>query len=380
MGNSNSNALDSVPQKLSKTKPCPCSVCGGQSVLTYITIANHLEADRQRAELQIAQLRGASGQADDDALMLDSAAGDAPVVGMQLDNDGFGESKADHDEDQEMVAAAADRAAPVFTATTATGNFSPVNASHSLMQLDLALDLAGTGADALAARLVMNLLDKHVRHHETQSGFEQTLKIIKTILGPLLPREISGAIPGSWDQAMALTRDWLPPMLKIDCCINGCSLFDFENENADSCPVCDEPRYKPGTNKPRQQFRYFSLLERVKRLFSTPLLANLIRHRATREVEPGRIADIEDSKLFKELFLPELGDDIRNLCFALLFDGVRIQEASQNSVWPILLEILSLPSWVRYSHSFLWLMGLVPGGKKKTTKAFFRKHVAACLI
>ena len=262
------------------------------------------------------------------------------------------------------------------------GNGDEQLAAPAIMPAQVALPSApqasaDSAAEALVKRLTINLLDKHARHSETQAGFTHTMKIIKTVLGPALPENVHALLPSSFDKAIQLCDDLHSRMLRIDCCVNGCCLFEFELAASSNCPDCKESRYHPNSRRAVSVFRYFPLFERIERLFAVPALVELVKLRANRDVEADRLADVYDSELWEHLFEQECGDDLRHLAFALLYDGVRIQESSQYSVYPMVLEVLNLPPWVRYNQSFLWLSGLVPGGPKRSHRAFFGK--SCCL-
>jgi len=350
-----------------RKRPCPCSVCGRRAWLSFKSVRAHLAADKKLGlnldldahDLFDEEMLGDDGPADNKAFepgASEEPANELPALDLS--------SPLQHNQPSLVFLALDGRGVEQnILAGRFNNQYSPAQFERKTLHSD--------EGEAVAERLIMNLLDKHCKHNETQAGFEATLKIIKTVLGPLLPDDVIAELPSTWKQALSRVDHLMSSMVRIDACVNGCCLFDFEHEFLDACPDCDEERFKPNSRTARVQFRSFPLADRMERLFATPTLIKLLRLQLARDVEDGRLADITDGLLWTQLFLPACGDDFRNLAFALLFDGVRIAESSQNSIYPMVLEILSLPAWVRYEQSFLWLSGIVPGGKKLSTRAFF---------
>jgi hypothetical protein len=66
--------------------------------------------------------------------------------------------------------------------------------------------LSALEAEQCVFELVVNLLEKKLQHNESQASVEAELKIIKKCLGQFLPTELTERLPGTFKQALAMTR------------------------------------------------------------------------------------------------------------------------------------------------------------------------------
>jgi hypothetical protein len=159
---------------------------------------------------------------------------------------------------------------------------------------------------------------------------------------------------------------------RIDVCPDDCVLFRGEYADLDACPKCGKSRYADSKRKkPNRIFRFCSVKDRIKRLFASPLLAELILHPHTRtKPPPGVIESVYDGALWKDKFEKLMGESQNNLAFSLCADGIDILNKGGYSIWPFLLQDLSLPTYVRSLNSMLWLTGLTQGPNVKSLNPY----------
>jgi hypothetical protein len=64
----------------------------------------------------------------------------------------------------------------------------------------------------------------------------------------------------------------------IHACPSGCVLFRGEHIDKESCPICGKMRYREGTKTaPMKVVRHFPLVPRLRRMFSSPAIAKLLK-------------------------------------------------------------------------------------------------------
>ena len=137
-----------------------------------------------------------------------------------------------------------------------------------------------------------------------------------------------------------------------------------------TCPVCDEPRYKPEKKTPVKRFKYLSVSTRLKHLFSTCVTFKLLKSHADSETieDKSSIAGIHASPAWKEWYAKDgmFGGDPWAIFFALCADNVNpfSNEKTNNSMCPIFLIPLNLPNHIQTKTGSMMLTGIIPGRKE----------------
>jgi hypothetical protein len=303
--------------------PCPCGECPPWRRVTRITVFNHHRklgvplpgsgasqptiGDERTgsgtASISLSFMSAAAlGSAVTDAVRVHDGANDEDQVDAHAEGLDVAHSVVDDDDAKAAGADAMARSVPIFTPSP---------------DVDVDVDVV--------RRLVLNLLDKHVQNFDSQGSFDDSMKIIKKILGPHLPDGIDAKLPSSYRQARRYVDDLFDSTVRYDCCPNGCTLYYGADRTRTRCakPSCNEPRLTPG-GKPRKSFYYYPLIPRLRKLFADPRMAELVRHPAERWIrDPAAIRDVYDGRLWRERFVPMLGRlDPRHLAFSLTLDGV----------------------------------------------------------
>jgi hypothetical protein len=113
---------------------------------------------------------------------------------------------------------------------------------------------------------------------------------------------------------------------------------------------------------------YLPVIDRLKRLFSNPREAELMRwHAESRKQNNKQIrhpADASQWKTFDHMY-PEFAKEIRNVRFALGTDGMNPfgEKRSIHSTWPVTLTMYNLPSWLCHKRKYIMLTILIQGPK-----------------
>lgn len=156
----------------------------------------------------------------------------------------------------------------------------------------------GCDKDFSVLRSVLQLLTLKASNGWSDSSFNDLLVLLKK----MLPNPNS--LPTSTYQAKKLICPLSLGVQKIHACVNHCILYRKENEKLDSCPTCGASRYKSGadplSNKrdsssdpkrkiPELVVWYLPIKDRLKRLFSNPRDAELVRWHKEKRKHDGKL-------------------------------------------------------------------------------------------
>lgn len=156
----------------------------------------------------------------------------------------------------------------------------------------------------------------------------------------------------------------------IDVCPNNCILYRRTYEDNMICPVCKSMRRVRRGNSwiPQKVLRYFPLVPRLKRLFSSPLQAALMTWHSRNKGTDNLIRHASQARAWKHIenspdLFDNFGNDPRHLRLGLATDGVNpfSEKRSVHSTWPVLLMIYNVPPWVTTKKYFVLLSLIIPG-------------------
>src|SRR5689334_1618583 len=138
--------------------------------------------------------------------------------------------------------------------------------------------------------------------------------------------------------SFVMFRHLIAKAQEIHVCVNNCMVFYGNEEWRSWCKVCGEPRYKQNSKSPLNKFYYFSLTDRIKRLFENPDMAKLVHYPQERNVDPDVISDVMDSDLWRNVFDEHFGDGVgRDLAFSMCLDGVQTSNRSARQMYAVAL-------------------------------------------
>jgi hypothetical protein len=114
---------------------------------------------------------------------------------------------------------------------------------------------------------------------------------------------------------------------------------------------------------------YLPVIDRLKRVFSNPRDAKLVRwyseKRRKNDEEIRQLADETRWKNF-DLQYKEFGSESGNIRFALSTDGMNPfgENRTVHSTWPVILMMYNLPTWLCHKRKYLMLSILIQGPKQ----------------
>ncbi|KIY51357.1 hypothetical protein FISHEDRAFT_29829, partial [Fistulina hepatica ATCC 64428] len=98
-----------------------------------------------------------------------------------------------------------------------------------------------------------------------------------------------------------------------DCCINSCCCFVGPHADADSCPYCSEPRYRPNSLRARKKFSYVPLIPRLQAMAQNRDMATAMQYRSLFVHNPDTIVDVFDGQLYRSLLQQHISVGDRTL-------------------------------------------------------------------
>ncbi|KAE8219009.1 hypothetical protein CF319_g7214 [Tilletia indica] len=190
----------------------------------------------------------------------------------------------------------------------------------------------------------------------------------------------------------------------FDMCLHSCIAYVGAYADKTTCPwtrvvkekdelgverkrtfVCGERRYGPD-GKPRRQFMYMPLLDRLRVMFRNPELSRLLRYRHER-LEALRTARDTPNK-WKDFVFSDVTDGIGNLHLAdelglftaptdvaisVATDGAQLLSNKDSSVWIITGACLNTPPQLRFRRAHQFVLTIIPGPNPPgDIESFFR--------
>ena len=167
----------------------------------------------------------------------------------------------------------------------------------------------------------------------------------------LLPSE--NLLPKNYYAVKALIQNLGLNYKTIHACQGGCVLFRGQYKDAIVCPRCKKPRYNYSGKKqrPRKVLKHFPLIPKLRRMFCTPAISELMTWHAKNRSTYGLVRHLCVSKAWRHVHKVgdrTFGNDDCNIHLGLAADGVnpfKLQRCSW-STWPVMLLDYNIPPWL----------------------------------
>ena len=221
--------------------------------------------------------------------------------------------------------------------------------------------------------IVVKLLDIKAKNGWSDKSFTTLLKL----LHEAFPED--NELPVSTYQAKKLTCPMGLEVERIHACPNDCILYRKGYKDLHECPVCNESRYKEKNltelnsdvtknGPPAKLLWYLPIIPRLRKLYSNPKDAKLLRWHAEERKKDGKMRHVADSPQWKNIDkeFDEFGSEIRNIRFGLSSDGINPFRSlsTRHSTWPVLLCIYNLPPWLCMKRKYIMMSLLIQGPKQ----------------
>ncbi|KAI5313812.1 hypothetical protein L3X38_042988 [Prunus dulcis] len=171
---------------------------------------------------------------------------------------------------------------------------------------------------------------------------------------------------------------------KIHACKNNCMLFYKEHETLDTCPICNESRFKMTsqnrtTKIPQKVMRYLPLKPRLQRLYMSTHTATDMRWHKEKRVDDDVMRHPVDGEAWKEFdrTFPEFAADPRNVRLGLATDGFNPYGIlnQHHSTWPIFAFPYNLPPWKCMKKEYMMMTVLITEDPGRSIDVYLRPLV-----
>ncbi|XP_066161921.1 uncharacterized protein [Oryza sativa Japonica Group] len=193
------------------------------------------------------------------------------------------------------------------------------------------------------------------------------------LLSDALPQEAD--LPNNCYEAKKIIRGLGLGYQKIHACPKDCVLFRGDKANQESCDVCGSSRWitdkngypveSKGKKKPAKVLRYFPLIPRIQRLFSTEQTSGEMRWHEEGRTKDRLLRHPADGEGWNDLNTryPGFSANARNVRLGLASDGLNPfrNMSSKHSTWPVMLIPYNLPPWICMKQTSLILSMIIPG-------------------
>jgi hypothetical protein len=215
----------------------------------------------------------------------------------------------------------------------------------------------------------------HLYHLKCLHGWSQ--ESFSALLGLLSAALLSEAnLPKTYYEAKKIIRSLGLDYMKIHACPKDCMLFRGDYAKKDFCHVCESSRWKvdkknassvepKGKRKPAKVLRYFPLIPRIQRLFSTSKTSDDMRWHDEARIKDGKLRHPANGDAWKEFDNRhrDFVGDARNVRLGLASDGFNPfgNKNLKHSTWPVMLVPYNLPPWICMKQTSLMLSMIIPG-------------------
>ncbi|KAI5354967.1 hypothetical protein L3X38_007862 [Prunus dulcis] len=171
---------------------------------------------------------------------------------------------------------------------------------------------------------------------------------------------------------------------KIHACKNNCMFFYKEHEMLDTCPICNESRFKMTsqnrtTKIPQKVMRYLPLKPRLQRLYMSTHTATDMRWHKEKRVDDDVMRHPADGEAWKEFdrTFPEFAADPRNVRLGLATDGFNPYGVlnQHHSTWPIFALPYNLPPWKCMKKEYMMMTVLITEDPGRSIDVYLRPLV-----
>ncbi|KAI5353955.1 hypothetical protein L3X38_006849 [Prunus dulcis] len=171
---------------------------------------------------------------------------------------------------------------------------------------------------------------------------------------------------------------------KIHACKNNCMLFYKEHETLDTCPICNESRFKMTsqnrtTKIPQKVMRYLPLKPRLQRLYMSTHTATDMRWHKEKRVDDDVMRHPADGEAWKEFdrTFPEFAADPRNVRLGLATDGFNPYGVlnQHHSTWPIFAFPYNFPPWKCMKKEYMMMTVLITEDPGRSIDVYLRPLV-----
>ncbi|CAL8163094.1 unnamed protein product [Prunus armeniaca] len=225
---------------------------------------------------------------------------------------------------------------------------------------------------------IVELMHRKIKYRMSNLCFDYFLGVFKR----MLPTD--NCLPKDHKQAQKVLNGLGLGYEKIHACKNNCMLFYKEHESLDTCPICNESRFKMTsqnrtTKIPQKVMRYLPLKPRLQRLYMSTHTATDMRWHQEKRVDDDVMRHPADGEAWKEFdrTFPEFAADPRNVRLGLATDGFNPYGVlnQHHSTWPIFVFPYNLPPWKCMKKEYMMMTVLITEDPGRSIDVYLRPLV-----
>ncbi|CAL2260083.1 unnamed protein product [Prunus armeniaca] len=225
---------------------------------------------------------------------------------------------------------------------------------------------------------IVELMHGKIKYRMSNLCFDYFLGVFKR----MLPTD--NCLPKDHKQAQKVLNGLGLGYEKIHACKNNCMLFYKEHESLDTCPICNESRFKmtsqnKTTKIPQKVMRYLPLKPKLQRLYMSTHTATDMRWHKEKRVDDDVMRHPADGETLKEFdrTFPEFAADPRNVRLGLATDGFNPYEVlnQHHSTWPIFVFPYNLPPWKCMKKEYMMMTVLITEDPGRSIDVYLRPLV-----
>ncbi|KAI5342853.1 hypothetical protein L3X38_010729 [Prunus dulcis] len=225
---------------------------------------------------------------------------------------------------------------------------------------------------------IVELMHEKIKYRMSNLCFDYFLGVFKR----MLPTD--NCLPKDHKHAQKVLHGLGLGYEKIHACKNNCMLFYKEHETLDTCPICNESRFKMTsqnrtTKIPQKVMRYLPLKPRLQRLYMSTHTATDMRWHKEKRVDDDVMRHPADGEAWKEFdrTFPEFAADPRNVRLGLATDGFNPYGVlnQHHSTWQIFAFPYNLPPWKCMKKEYMMMTVLITEDPGKSIDVYLRPLV-----
>ncbi|EJD46287.1 hypothetical protein AURDEDRAFT_63326 [Auricularia subglabra TFB-10046 SS5] len=158
-----------------------------------------------------------------------------------------------------------------------------------------------------------------------------------------------------------------------DLCVDSCIAFTGDYAQLRECPVCQKPRYHPGTRRPRNRMSTFPIGPQIQAMHRSSETAQLLdywnqrtSHLIDELYEGVPVSMFDDvvcgSDILEAVLHDKVGADDTILMATI--DGLQLYRNKKSGCWLWAVIIINLSPCRRYKKKYVLPAGIVPGPNK----------------
>ncbi|CEP16793.1 hypothetical protein [Parasitella parasitica] len=322
----------------------------------------------------------------DDAMQIEAENGDASIAAMAPNNEGDADSNWDDESDNNSASMPDFHELPdnLLNVKYKTLGIVDDNTDDLACVYDCStLQEIGENIYTTSELVSIELYDLVKDFTIPREAYRRLVRLMNTVIRDKekLERETNPQIMHGPQVENMMKRQASFEAHSYDVCVNGCKLYNLEDEQT-SCTYCNSRRFQVANPvKPLATMKMMSLGDIVSRLLANPDTRAELKYRHEYEnrenPEPNVIADFFDGEEYKAFTNNDNFQSENDVAIALFNDGFVTTKRGGRLFTMIHVIVLSYDPQKRYKDEYLIQLCILPGKKKPASFASYLSVILA---